>query len=289
MENLGYYNGTIGLIEDMTVPMNDRAVYFGDGVYDAAYSANHTIFALEDHIDRFFRSFGLLEIPFSMSKAEFSELLLSLVDKVDSDGAFVYWQTSRGTGMRNHVYPEGPANLMVTVTPCPLTRIDKAYKMITVEDTRFLHCDIKTLNLIPSVMAAEKAKKAGYDEAIFHRGDRVTECAHSNVSILRDGVLRTAPLDNLILPGTARKHLLSVAQKVGIPTDETAFTLSELFGADEAIIHSSGAFCNRIVEIDGKKIGGKAPELLKKLQDAVIAQFEEYTHAKFADYATGDE
>ncbi len=289
MENLGYYNGKIGLIEDMTVPMNDRAVYFGDGVYDAAYSANHTIFALEDHIDRFFRSFGLLEIPFSMSKAELSEFLLSLVDKVDSDGAFVYWQTSRGTGMRNHVYPEGPANLMVTVTPCPLTRIDKAFKMITVEDTRFLHCDIKTLNLIPSVMAAEKARKAGCDEAIFHRGDRVTECAHSNVSILKDGVLRTAPLNNLILPGTARKHLLSVARKAGIPTDETAFTLSELFDADEAIIHSSGTFCNHITEIDGKMVGGKAPELLKKLQDAVIAQFEEYTHAKFSDYATGDE
>lgn len=289
MENLGYYNGKIGLIQDMTIPMNDRAVYFGDGVYDAAYSANHTIFALEDHIDRFFRSLALLEIPFSMSKAELSELLLSLIEKVNADGTFVYWQATRGTGMRNHVYPEGPSNLMVMISPALLTRLDKGFKMITVEDTRFLHCNIKTLNLIPSVMAAEKAKKAGCDEAIFHRGDIVTECAHSNVSIIQNGVFRTAPLNNLILPGTARKHLLSVAQKVGIPTDERAFTLNELFDADEVMIHSSGTICNQITEIDGKPVGGKAPDVLKKLQDAAVAQFEEYTHAKFADYAKGEE
>jgi D-alanine transaminase len=286
MKNIGYYNGKTGLIEEMTIPMNDRVVYFGDGVYDATYSVNHVIFALEDHIDRFFRSFGKLQIPFGMSKKELAGVLQGLVDQVDdAQSLMVYWQTTRGAGMRNHVFPEGPANLLVTIRPLALTPIRKTLKLITVEDTRFLHCDIKTLNLIPSVMAAQKAKEAGCQEAVFHRGGVVTECAHSNVSILQNGKFRTAPLNNLILPGTARKHLVALAQQVGIPVQETAFTVAELMDADEVIVHSSGTLCNAAAEIDGKKVGGRAPELLKKLQDAAVKQFEEYTKVNFADYA----
>lgn len=286
MKNIGYYNGKTGPIEEMTIPMNDRVVYFGDGVYDATYAVNHVIFALEDHLDRFYRSFKKLEIPFAMKREELADVLRGLVNQVDNSvSLMVYWQTTRGTGMRNHVFPDGPANLLVTIRPIPLTPIGKTLRLITAEDTRFLHCDIKTLNLIPSVMAAQRAKEAGCQEAVFHRGETVTECAHSNVSIIKDGVFRTAPLNNLILPGTARKHLVSLAKEVGMGAREEAFTLSELFDADEVIVHSSGTLCNAAVEIDGKKVGGRAPELLKKLQDAAVKQFEDYTGVKFADYA----
>ncbi|WP_411675855.1 aminotransferase class IV [Caproicibacter sp.] len=286
MKNIGYYNGKTGPIEEMTIPMNDRVVYFGDGVYDATYAVNHVIFALEDHIDRFFRSFSKLKIPFAMSKEELAKTLQELVDQVEnSESLMVYWQTTRGTGMRNHVFPDGPANLFVTIRPNPLTAIDRTLKLITVEDTRFLHCDIKTLNLIPSVMAAQAAKEAGCQEAVFHRGETVTECAHSNVSIIKNGVFRTAPLNNLILPGTARKHLVALAAQVGMQVSETPFTVAELMDADEVIVHSSGTLCNAAVEIDGKTVGGRAPELLKKLQDAAVKQFEDYTKVKFADYA----
>ena len=286
MKNIGYYNGKTGPIEEMTIPMNDRAVYFGDGVYDATYAVNHVIFALEDHLDRFYRSFSKLEIPFAMKREELADVLQGLVDRVnDSASLMVYWQTTRGTGMRNHVFPDGPANLLATIRPVPLTPIDKTLKLITVEDNRFLLCDIKTLNLIPSVMAAQRAKEAGCQEAVFHRGERVTECAHSNISIIKDGVFRTAPLNNLILPGTARKHLVFLAKEIGMGAREEAFTLSELFDADEVIVHSSGTLCNAAVEIDGKKVGGRAPELLKKLQGAAVKQFEDYTGVRFADYA----
>lgn len=286
MKNIGYYNGKTGPIEEMTIPMNDRVVYFGDGVYDATYAVNHVIFALEDHLDRFYRSFSKLEIPFSMKREELAKVLQDLVDRVDDrDALMVYWQTTRGTGMRNHAYPDGPANLLVTIRPVPLTPIDATLRLITIEDTRFLHCDIKTLNLIPSVMAAQRAKEAGCNEAVFHRGETVTECAHSNVSIIKDGAFRTAPLTNLILPGTARKHLVALAEEVGMPAIEKAFTVDELMDADEVIVHSSGTLCNAVTEIDGKKVGGRAPELLKKLQNAAVKQFEDYTGVKFADYA----
>jgi D-alanine transaminase len=265
----------------MTVPMLDRVCYFGDGVYDATYSRNHKIFALDEHIERFYNSAGLLGIKIPYSKEQVKEILKEMVLKVDSGEQFVYWQITRGTGMRNHAFPgdEVHANLWIMLKPLNIKDMSKKLKLITLEDTRFLHCNIKTLNLLPSVIAAQKTEEAGCQEAVFHRGDRVTECAHSNVSIIKDGILKTAPTDNLILPGIARAHLIKMCKAFNIPVDETAFTLKELMEADEIIVTSSGQFCMATSEIDGKPVGGKAPELVKKLQAALLNEFLEETNA----------
>jgi D-alanine transaminase len=280
MENLGYYNGEYGLLEEMKVPMLDRVCYFGDGVYDATYSRNHVIFALDEHIDRFYNSAGLLKIKIPYTKAELKEILIDMVKKVDSGEQFVYWQITRGTGIRNHAFPDTPANLWIMLKPLQIKDMSNKLKLITLEDTRFLHCNIKTLNLLPSVIAAQKTEESGCQEAVFHRGDRVTECAHSNVSIIKDGVFRTAPTDNLILPGIARAHIIKKCKLFNIPVDETAFTLKDLMEADEVIVTSSGQFCMTASEIDGKPVGGKAPELVKKLQDALLNEFLEETKAE---------
>ena len=188
MKNLGYYNGKYDEIENMTIPMNDRAHYFGDGVYDATYSRNHIIWNLQEHLDRLYNSARLLEIEPPCTKEEMAEILKEMVKKVDNGNQFVYWQLSRGTADRNHAFPRGvKSNLWIMLRPRNVTDTYKPVRVVTTEDTRFLHCNIKTLNLIPSVMAAEKAEKAGADECIFHRNGRVTECAHSNVHIIRDG------------------------------------------------------------------------------------------------------
>ena len=194
MKEVGYYNGTIGSLSEINCPILDRAVYFGDGCYDATYVQNGVIFALED--------------------------------------------------------------------------------------TRFLHCNIKTLNLIPSVIANQKAKEAGCQEVIFHRGDRVTEMAHSNVSFLIDGTLVYHPFDNKVLPGIAIKHLIKTAEKLGVPTRAEEITVTEAMNADELIITSSGTLCNRITEVDKIPVGGKADELFHKLQDAAWDEFMVYTKQK---------
>ena len=263
----------------MTIPMNDRVSYFGDGVYDATYSRNYKIFALDEHIDRFFNSAALLKINLGMTKQEMKDLLNEMVGKMDSGNLFVYWQATRGTGMRNHVFPSdgSTANIWITLTEKDIVDTYKKIKLTTMEDTRFLHCNIKTLNLLPSVMASERAKQLGCDETVFHRGDRVTECAHSNVSIIKDGIFKTAPTDHLILPGIARAHLIKACKKLGIGVDEYPFTVEELFDADEVIVSSSGSLCLAAEEIDGKKVGGKAPELLKAIQDEVLDEFMKAT------------
>ena len=218
MKTLGYYNGKFGELDEMSIPMNDRVCWFGDGVYDAGLSRNYKIFALNEHIDRLFNSAGLLDIKVPVTKAELADLLQEMVNKMDTGNLFVYYQVTRGTGMRNHVFPEGKANLWIMLKPAEIADGTKPIKLITAEDTRFFHCNIKTLNLIPSVMAAEKAKRAGAEECVFYRpGKRVTECAHSNCHIIKDGKLITAPTDNLILPGIVRAHLIKACNKLEIP------------------------------------------------------------------------
>jgi D-alanine transaminase len=279
MKNLGYYNGKYDLIENMTIPMNDRVCYFGDGVYDATLSRNHIIFALDEHVNRFFNSAELLQIKIPCTKEELKTLLKEMVKKVDCGEQLVYWQVTRGTAMRNHAFPgdEVKANIWILLKPLEAKDMSKKLKLITLEDTRFLHCNIKTLNLLPSVIAAQKAEEAGCQEAVFHRAGRVTECAHSNVSIIKDGTLKTAPTDNLILPGIARAHLIKMCKKFNIPVNETPFNLKELMEADEVIVTSSSLFCGVACEIDGKPVGGKAAEIIKKLQDALLSEFLEET------------
>ena len=274
MENLGYYNGKIDLIENMTVPMNDRASFFGDGVYDVTYARNYIPYCLEAHLDRFYRSAEKLRIRVPLEKEALGRLLCELVRKVDAPDQIMYWQVTRGTAPREHAFPVGTeANLWVLLRPQPVKSLEETLTLHSVEDTRFLHCDVKTLNLIPNVLAEQEAKDAGASTALFHRGERVTECAHANVHILSGGRFITPPTDNLILPGIARMNLIRICRDLGIPVEERPFTLAELMAADEVLSSSSGEFCLRVTAVDGKAVGGRDGETLKRIQDALLSDF----------------
>jgi len=280
-KNVGYYNGEIGPLEEMKVPMGDRALYFGDGIYEATCVANRVPFAMDDHLDRMYNSLRLLEIPFKMEREQVKAELQRVIDAAeDAPVHFLYWQVSRGVAPRNHVFPDAEPTLMAFVKPHALKDMSKPYKLISLEDNRFKLCNIKTLNLIPSVLANQRAAEAGCDEAVLHRGSRVTECAHSNIFILKDGVLRTAPTDELILPGITRKHLLALAGQFGIPVLEQPFSMVELMNADEVIVTSSSALCMRAESIDGIPVGGRDQARLKMLQDAYLDKFQRETQPK---------
>ncbi len=282
METLGYYNGKFGPLDEMTVPFNDRVHFFGDGVYEACPARNHIPFALDEHIDRMYRSASMVDIHIPCTKAEMKEILCDMVKRLDSGDQFVYWQVTRGTAMRNHTYAEDmKGNLWISLKPAPIKPVGKEIGAITAEDTRFLHCNIKTLNLLPAVWYAQAAERAGVYETILYRktaeavGDcRVTECAHSNVHIInRDGVFQTAPTDNLILPGIARAHLIKACRALGIPVSETPFSVSEMLGAREVIISSSSALALHCTAIDGQPVGGEAAETLAAIMAWVKEEF----------------
>ncbi len=278
MKELAYYDGRIGAPEELMVPFQDRVHFFGDGVYDATVGGNHKVYLLEDHLDRFYSSAKALDIKIPMDKKELGELLTKLLSMVEGNTHFVYWQVTRGTAPRDHAYDEAMlGKLWVMIRPNRLKDPDVPIRLITMEDTRFLYCNIKTLNLLPSVLASQEALKAGAMETVLHRGDMVTECAHSNVSILKNGTFFSHPNDNLILRGIAKTHMIQACYRLGIQVLERAFTMEELMEADEVIVTSSSNFCLHADVIDGKPVGGKDPVTLKKIQDAVLEEYLEYT------------
>ncbi|NLI21702.1 MAG: D-amino acid aminotransferase [Clostridiales bacterium] len=284
MKDLAYYNGNIAPIADMMIPMNDRAVYFGDGVYDVAYVHNHRPFALMDHVDRFFSSCALLEIAIPYRKPELAALLTGLIDRLDGDimDAVLYFQMSRGTDTRSHAFPApGVApNLLIYLKAFDPHATPDEFRLITLEDTRFLHCNIKSLNLIPNVIATQRAKEKGCDECVLHRGEHVTECAHSGLSILTRGSIVTTPLSGWVLPSITRKHLLETAAELGVPVEERLYTLRELTDADEIIVTSSLTLFTRVYEIDGQAVGGRDRPLYQRLAETYRKRFLRETESE---------
>lgn len=276
MENLGYYNGQWGLLEELQVPFLDRVHFFGDGVYDATITSNGVILYEAEHIRRFFNSCKLMEIDPGVSSEELTDILRDMVSKVDASDTFLYWQVTRGTAPRNHAFPHVSANLWIMIFPRPLEDLSWDTTAVTVEDTRFFHCNAKTLNLLPNVLAAQRAEEAQSEEAIFVRDGFVTECAHSNVHILQGGHLVTHPADNLILPGIARAHLIESCKRLGVPVDERPFTRDELMTADEVIVSSSSTFARGVNMIDGCTVGGKDRDLLRRIQADLNDEFLAY-------------
>lgn len=278
MKTLGYYVGKIDELENMKVPMLDRACYFGDGIYDATYSRNKKIFAVDEHIDRFYHGLERVKIKFSMTKNRLRELLYELVGYTDDDELFVYWQVTRGEGIREHSYNDDmTGKLWVMLKPQPIVDMSQKIVLVTHEDIRYTLCDIKTLNLLPNVLFSQYAKERGAHECILHRGNRVTECAHSNVHIIKDGALITPPADRFILKGVAREHLIKACNALGIAVKIHPFTLEEVYGAEEVIVTSSGSLCLQAQSVDGIAVGGKQQELIIALQSYLLEEFRSAT------------
>ena len=285
MIKIGYYNGELGPIDEIRIPMQDRALFFGDGAYDFAFAYNKVMFAIDDHLDRFFNSLRLLEIDPPCDRETLRSELQKCVDAAGSDeGVAVYWQTSRGNCPRNHIYPKKgtPSTLLITINPLKKLDYTKPLKLITVEDTRFLHCNIKTLNLIPNCTAAQRAEEAGCQEAVFHRGDMLTECAHSSLVIIKDKKVIAPPLDNLILPSITRKHVWQLCEKLGIETEARTVTMDEVFDADEVLVLSTSKLMTRADELDGRPVGMKDSETAEKIFNAYVDWVEEETGCRMA-------
>ena len=277
MQTIAYYDGKIGSPDELTVPFNDRTHFFGDGVYDAAMGANGRIFLVDEHLDRFFSSAAIFGINVPVPRQELRDLLHNLLAQVDGPSYLVYWQVSRGIQLRGHAYdPEISGKLSAVLVPDPMAEPDVPLKLITHEDLRFGYCHVKTLNLMPAVQYSQMAKIAGADETVLHRDGFVTECAHSNVSILRDGVLYSHPNDNHILRGIAKTHLIQACYKEGVAVMERAFTLDEMMNADEVIVTASSHPCNVANEVDGVAVGGRDPETIARLQRVTYQEYLDY-------------
>ena len=270
MSSFAYYNGKFGKKEDVFIPLSDRAIYFGDAIYDAAIGSYDRILWEKEHIDRFLLNAKLLGFKHNFTFKFLSSLLREIGVKSMLSSYFIYFQMSRDLPNRIHSPNGANVNLLITIDPFEINSNFDPLRLITFPDKRFGYCNIKTANLLPSVIASRKAEESGCDEAVFVRGKLVTECAKSNISIINQGRVITHPKTNRILAGIAREHLLLNCKKFNIPYLERPFSINELLSADEILVTSTTKLCRTVNKINGKIVGGKSPKLAKNLCESML-------------------
>lgn len=275
MERIGYYNGQIGAPADLTVPFLDRVCFFGDGVYEAALAANGKIFLADDHLERFYRSAEAIRIEIPYTPTELKEIFLDLLSRTDNRHSVLYFQVTRGTAPRKHSFPgpEVKANLWAMVNPLKFRDFTKPIRLTEMEDKRYLYCNVKSLNLLPAVLAAQKAEETRSYETVLHRGEIVTECSHSNISILKDGILYSHPNNEYILAGIAKSRLFFACEQLGIPVCQTPFTLDDLRNADEVLVTSTTNPCSFADTFCDERVGCKQPDLVTQLRNIIINEY----------------
>lgn len=271
MQRVGYYNGTIGNIDEMLIPLCDRSVFFGDAVYEAVLVLNKVPFTLDLHLDRLYNSLKLTEINFDVSREELKGEIDKVIGVSEGEVTMLYIQVTRGNAPRKHEYPKNAKpNLIMSVTPINLPPKDKKASLLSMEDMRFNYCNIKTTNLLPNVFAAQRATAYGATEALQHRGNRLTEAAHSSILIIKDGALIMPPLDEYILPSITRAVIKGLCDDNVIPTEERIITTDEVMDADEIILCSTTKNVIFVYDIDGNQVGGKDQALAKRIQELFL-------------------
>lgn len=266
MSSFAYYNGRFDKKENISIPLTDRSVYFGDAVYDVAIGCFDRILWEDEHIARLLHGAKRLGITHSYSFEFISSLLREIAVKSMIASYIIYIQISRSYESRKHSALGCNANLLITIDPYNPDLYSPPMKLMTYEDKRYGYCDIKTTNLIPAVLASTEAEAKGFDEAVFLRHGIITECSKSNISILKQGRLITHPKSRHILPGITRNHLLEVCEEIRIPFYEDKFTINDLLTADEIIVTSSTKLCRSVGQINDKMVGGHATDVFNEIR-----------------------
>jgi D-alanine transaminase len=266
MPELAYINGKIMRITEALVPIEDRGYQFGDAVYEFIASYKGKLFALEPHLDRLENSLRGLNFP-PVSRDRIREAIHELLAASGIERAGIYLQISRGVAQRNHAFPSDPLPQVVMtirhVPTVPDTMRKSGARAITITDFRWGHCDIKTVQLLPNVLAKQQAIVQGTDDAIFvSREGIVREGTTSNIFIVEKGSLLTHPLSPQILPGITRAEVLTICQEENIPVHEVYFDVQRLLSAEEVFSTGTVTEVMPIVQIDGKTICNGRPGIM---------------------------
>ena len=272
MSKIAYVNGRYVHHSSAYVHIEDRGFQFADGVYEVISIFKKKFIDLDMHLDRLDRSLFELKIPWPRSRRAFCVILKEIVQKNRVTHGSVYLQITRGTSRRDFSFPKDLTPSLIVYArktrPDSFDSVNRGFKVISQPDIRWKRCDIKTVSLLPAVLAKQAAVEEGAQEAwLVSEHGLVTEGTSSNAWIVsQNNELITRPIDNSILSGVTRKSVLNIVEKLGLIFVERAFSLDEAQDSKEAFLTSSTALVKPVVEIDGKKIGeGSAGPLTKQL------------------------
>jgi D-alanine transaminase len=270
MSRIAYVNGRYQPWRDATVHVEDRGYQFADGVYEVCEVRGGRMVDERRHMARLERSLRELRIAMPMSAAALGVVMRETIRRNRVVNGIVYLQISRGVARRDHAFPAAPTAPAVVVTARSIdgagndAMAERGVAVVTVPDNRWARVDIKSIALLPNVLAKQTAREQGAREAWFvDREGKVTEGSSSNAWIVTaDGRVVTRAADSAILRGITRDVLIGVIAAQGLTFEERAFTVAEALAAREAFLTSATQIVMPIVQIDGQPVGNGGPGLV---------------------------
>ena len=287
MQQTVYLNGEFLPMSEAQISTQDRGFLFGDGVYEVIPVYQKKLFAWPEHLQRLKNSLQAVSIANPFTDNEWFDLFTNLIERHDWQDQFIYMQVTRGVQMvRDHM----PADCLTPsiyaytnpLKPLPKNVIENGIKLVSLEDIRWLRCDIKAITLLPNVMMKLAAKQQNADDAVLITRDGfVSEGTASNLFIVKDGKLLTPPNSHKILPGVTRIVIEKVATQHHIPMIEQELTLRDLQNADEIWLTSSTKEALPVTQLDSKPVGTGKPGAMWQL---MRQHYQAHKDAFIADY-----
>ncbi len=276
-----WINGEIIPMSEARLGVEDRGFQFADGVYEVVRLYDGQPFTLREHLERLHRSAGGIALAVPLTLQVLALEMKKLVAKSGVRDGMIYLQLTRGPAPRSHLFPTATKpTLLFYARPLPAVPAPgegEGTRLFVVPDERWKRCWIKSIALLPNVLAKNAAVAAGADEAVFLDDGIVTECAASNLFAVIDGTLITHPVGAKVLPGITRAALLQCAQELGIKVDERPLREQEARHADELFITSTTrevAWVSRWndVPIGGSGCGSVTESLHRAFQRRIAAE-----------------
>lgn len=269
-EQVVYLNGQFLPISQASVSVLDRGFIFGDGIYDVIPVYQRKLFRPQQHLDRLTRSLAAVGIDNIYSHEQWLQIISNLLEKSEGADLLVYIQVTRGVAIRSHAFPlntKPTVFIMVNAMspPSKETR-ERGVACVTMQDLRWLRCDIKSTSLLGNVLAAQNAAQHSALETIQFRDGYLTEASASNVWIVKNHTLLGPKKNNLVLEGIRYGLFEELCEKHGIPMEMRAISQEEVFDADEVLLSSATKEVLPVILIDSKPVGlGKPGPMYAKL------------------------
>lgn len=273
-----YLNGEWLPLSEARVSVLDRGFMLGDGVYELIPVYRRSPFRLDEHLRRLQRSLDGIRLANPLGDAQWHEVIAQAIASHEAEDQSVYLQVTRGAAPRDHAFPANtPPTVLVMSNalsrPDPV-QFEQGVRAVSTPDIRWGRCDLKTLNLLPNVLARQKAVEAGCAECIMFRDGVLTEGAASNIFAVKNGVILAPVKDQRVLPGITYDLVLELAQANGLPHEVRDITEAEVRNADELWLTSSGREVQAIVELDGQPVGGGRPGPVYRRMYALYQNFK---------------
>lgn len=278
-KDIVFLNGEFLHKKDATVSIFDRGFIFGDGIYEVVPVMNGVMVDKNEFWQRFKRSLKAIELILPYEESEFERILNELITKNALEEGGVYMQITRGVASRDFAFVKGlKPTIMAFVYEANIENnefTNTGISVISVADIRWKRRDIKSISLLAQCYAKELAIKAGVQEGFMVENGKVTEATSSSAFIIKDKTLITKPFSNEILPGIRRLNILKFAKELGLKVEERAFSMNEVYNADEVFISAASLPILGVVKADSKVIAdGKVGEFTTKLRQRYLQKMK---------------